>query len=84
MVETHFSKEPHVKSLTMVLGLALIASSLGAEDKKPAKPRVDLPGDGSVKADPAPKRNPVGDKVSDYKPPVKVKIQQKEPPPPKK
>lgn len=74
-----------MKLLFLAIGLALAASPLGAEDKKPdKKPRVDLPGDGSVKGDTAPKRNPVGDKVSDYKPPVKVKIDQKPPPPPPK
>jgi hypothetical protein len=73
-----------MKTWYLALGLALAVSPMGAEEKKPAKkPRVDLPGDGSVKADPAPKRNPVGDKVSDYKPTVKVKPA-KEPPSPTK
>lgn len=72
-----------MKSFLVGLGIALLASPLGAQDKKPEKkPRVDLPGDGSVKGDTAPKRNPSGDKVSDYKPTVKTKPAPPPPPPP--
>lgn len=43
----------------------------------------NLPGDGAVKADPAPKPSPVGQSTSDYKPAQKP-VKPKEPPPPPK
>ena len=59
-----------MKTGILLLGLAMVVSQLGANEKKP---QVELPRSGSVKADPAPKRNPFGDKVSDNKPSVKTK-----------
>jgi len=42
---------------------------------------VATTGPSPVKADPAAKPNPVGQKISDYKPPVKVKPAAAPPPP---
>ncbi len=42
----------------------------------------NLPGDGAVRADTRPKPSPVGQPVSDYKPPVRVKPAAPPPPPP--
>ena len=63
---------------TLVVG-APGAASAGQKDRRDVV--VATTGPNPVKADPAPKPNPVGQKISDYKPPVKVKPAAPPPPP---
>ena len=75
------------KSLVVALAFGLFSSIAFAQNSTPPATSTDtvrsrVPGDGAVKAEPKPKPSPVGQKASDYHPPVKTTKPKPPPSPP--